>query len=201
MRRHGPRAASVVELDEPQGDHSLDDALGQDRATLRSGRGRPSTIEGRRMDGYEFALFLHIFAAMVWIGGAIAIQVLAIKVVRRDDAVEISRFTSDIEQVGLRLFMPASLVVLAAGAWMVYDGPWKLSNTWVATGLALYALSFITGMGFLGPESGRISKLTAEHGPGHPDVLRRVKRIFLVSRIELVWLLAIVALMVFKPLL
>ena len=151
------------------------------------------------MNGYELALFLHIFAAMIWIGGAIAIQILAIKVVGRDDAAEITRFTSDIEQVGMKVFMPASLVVLAAGSWMIYDGPWKLSDTWLAVGLALYGLSFITGMGFLGPESGRISKLTAEHGPAHPDVLRRIKRIFLVSRIELVWLVAIVALMVFKP--
>ena len=152
------------------------------------------------MNGYELALFLHVLAAMVWIGGAISIQILAIRIVRRDDAAEITRFTGDVEQIGLKVFMPASLVVIAAGAWMVYDGPWELSNGWVATALGLYLLSFITGMGFLGPESGRISKLTAEHGAEHPDVLRRIKRIFLVSRIELVWLLAIVALMVFKPL-
>ena len=151
------------------------------------------------MTGYELALFLHILAAIVWIGGAIAIQILAIKVVGRDDAAEITRFTSDIESVGLKVFMPSSLVVLLAGAWMVHDGPWELSHTWVAVGLGLYLLSFLTGMGFLGPESGRISKLTAEHGAEHPEVLRRIKRIFLVSRIELVWLLAIVALMVFKP--
>ena len=152
------------------------------------------------MSGYELALFLHILAAMIWIGGAISIQILAIKIVGRDDAAEITRFTGDIEQIGLKVFMPASLVVVLAGAWMVYDGPWELSNAWVAIGLGLYALSFLTGMGFLGPESGRISKLTAEHGAEHPEVLRRIKRIFLVSRIELVWLLAIVALMVFKPL-
>lgn len=151
------------------------------------------------MLGYEFALFIHVLTAIVWVGGAIAVQVFAIRTLGREEALEIARFSSDAEVVGMRVFMPASLLLIIAGAWMVYDGPWSLSHEWVALGLALYVLSFLTGMGFLGPESGRISKLTDELGAEHPEVQRRIKRVLLVSRIELVWLLAIVALMVFKP--
>jgi uncharacterized membrane protein len=151
------------------------------------------------MTSYEIALFLHILAAVVWVGGACAVQVLAIRTIGRDNAVEIARFSSDTEVLGMRVFLPSSLVVVLAGGWMVYDGPWQLSDTWVMVGLGLYLLSFLTGMGFLGPESGRISKLTDEHGAEHPEVQRRIRRILVVSRIELVWLLAIVALMVFKP--
>jgi uncharacterized membrane protein len=99
----------------------------------------------------------------------------------------------------MRVFMPASIVVVLAGAWMIYDGPWTMAQGWVSAGLGLYALSFLTGIGFLGPESGRISKLTEAHGAEHPDVQRRIRRVLLISRIELIWLVAIVALMVFKP--
>ncbi|MCW2955405.1 MAG: hypothetical protein JWO69_274 [Thermoleophilia bacterium] len=151
------------------------------------------------MQSYEVALFVHVLAAIVWVGGAATIQVLAIRTIGRDNALEIARFSGDAEVVGMRVFMPASLLVVLAGGWMIYDGPWEMSTMWVGAGMGLYLLSFLTGVGFLGPESGRISKLTSEHGPEHPEVQRRIKRILLVSRVELIWLVAVVALMVFKP--
>ncbi|MCW2962193.1 MAG: hypothetical protein JWM90_2580 [Thermoleophilia bacterium] len=151
------------------------------------------------METYELVLFVHVLAAIVWIGGAMAIQALAIMTMGRGDAVAISRFSGDAEKIGMRIFLPASLVVVLAGGWLVYDGPWTTDTTWISISLGLYVLSFLTGAGFLGPESGRISKLTAQHGPEHPDVQRRIRRVLLVSRIELVWLVAIVALMVLKP--
>jgi uncharacterized membrane protein len=151
------------------------------------------------MTSYHLALFIHILAAIAWIGGAIAVQAFAMRTIGRGDALEIARFSSDAEKVGMRVFMPSSIVVVLAGAWMIYDGPWTMAQGWVSAGLGLYALSFLTGVGFLGPESGRISKLTEAHGAEHPDVQRRIRRVLLISRIELIWLIAIVALMVFKP--
>lgn len=148
---------------------------------------------------YEIARFAHILAAIVWVGGASIVQVFALRTLGRNEALEVAKFAGDAEWIGMRVFMPASLLVIIAGGWMVYDGAWSLEHEWVAIGLALYVLSFLTGMGFLGPESGRIAKLTAEHGPGHAEVQRRIRRVLLVSRIELIWLVAIVALMVFKP--
>lgn len=151
------------------------------------------------MEIYELGLTLHILAAIVWVGGASTVQVLALRVFGRDDPAEIARFSSDTEVLGMRVIMPASLLVILTGGWMVFHGPWALADPWVGTALGLFVLSFLTGMGFLGPESGRISKLTSEHGAEHPEVQRRIKRIMLVSRIELVWLVAIVVLMVLKP--
>lgn len=151
------------------------------------------------MQSYEIALFIHILAAVIWVGGALAVQVFAFRTLGRNDAHEIARFAADAEFVGMRLFMPASFIVLLAGGWMTYDGPWSLADPWLGTALGLFLLSFFTGAGFLGPESGRISRRMDEHGPEDADVQRRIRRILLVSRIELVWLLAIVALMVFKP--
>lgn len=151
------------------------------------------------MQSYEIVLFIHILAAVVWVGGALAVQVLAIRTLGRDDAIEIARFAGDAEFIGTRVFMPASIIVLIAGGWMVYDGPWALADPWLGAAMGLFLLSFITGMGFLGPESGRISRGMTERGPEDPDVQRRIRRVLLVSRIELVWLVAIVALMVLKP--
>jgi hypothetical protein len=54
-------------------------------------------------------------------------------------------------------------------------------------------------MGFLGPESGRIKKLVRERSYDDPEVQRRIARILLLSRIELVVLLVAIWAMVAKP--
>ena len=55
------------------------------------------------------------------------------------------------------------------------------------------------GSSFLGPESGRIAKIVETEGAASPNAQARIKRIFLISRIELVLLLLVVIDMVVKP--
>jgi hypothetical protein len=65
--------------------------------------------------------------------------------------------------------------------------------------LAVFVASFLAGAGFLGPETGRLGKLAEEKGADDPDVQRRIRRVFLISRIELVLLVLVVFDMVVKP--
>jgi hypothetical protein len=69
----------------------------------------------------------------------------------------------------------------------------------VQFGLAVIALSIVVGAGYLGPESGRIARATERSGVESAEVQERIRRIFLVSRIELVLLLAVIFDMVVKP--
>lgn len=149
--------------------------------------------------GYEALLFVHIVAAVVWVGGGAATQLYAIRAISSSDPRRIAGFAKDVEWVGMRVFMPASLVVLGAGFGLVAKGDWSLGSFWVAFGLGVMAASALTGMLFLGPESGRIGKLIDAHGADDPAVLARIRRIFVVSRIELVLLVAVVIDMVIKP--
>ena len=59
-------------------------------------------------------------------------------------------------------------------------------------GLVLFLASAITGVGFLGPESGRITTIGAEKGADDPEVQRRASRILWISRIELILLIAVI---------
>ena len=70
---------------------------------------------------------------------------------------------------------------------------------WIDVALAVWIASFVVGIGFLGPESGRIGRLIEERGVSAPEVRRRIDRIFLISRIELLFLLIVVVDMVTKP--
>lgn len=151
------------------------------------------------MNRYEWLLFFHIAAAIVWLGGGLAVQVLAIRANRADDPARMTTIASEAEWFGTRIALPSSFSVLVLGIILAVDGPWDFGQTWIVLALIGFGLSFVTGAVFLGPESGRIAKLLAAEGPESPAVRARIQRIFLVSRIELVLLYLIVLDMIAKP--
>jgi uncharacterized membrane protein len=148
---------------------------------------------------YQFYLTVHILAAIVWVGGATITQVYAARAQASGDADRIAGFAHDAEFVGRTMFAPSAVVLLIFGFLLVNEGDWSLSSAWIDVALAVWAASFVVGIGFLGPESGRIGRLIAQRGAGSPEVRRRIERIFLISRIELLFLLVIVVDMVTKP--
>jgi uncharacterized membrane protein len=147
---------------------------------------------------YEFALWVHVFTAVIWVGGAIALQLLSFRILRANDPARLAGFAKDAEWVGLRVFMPASILLLVFGFVLVSEGNWDY-DFWVIFGLVVLGLSALTGMAFLGPESGRIGKLVEQHGVEYPEVQARIARILKISRVEAVLLVAVVFAMVVKP--
>jgi uncharacterized membrane protein len=148
---------------------------------------------------YEFLVFVHVVMIVIWVGGSAALQVFALRATRTNDPVALARFSSDAEWIGLRVFMPASLLVVIFGIWAAIEGNRDFGKAWISIGFAAVVFSFFLGMAFLGPESGRIKHLVVERGPDDPDVARRTRRILLLSRIELVVLIIAIWAMVTKP--
>jgi uncharacterized membrane protein len=149
---------------------------------------------------YDLTKFLHIFAAVVWVGGAITLQLLAIRIERSNDSPRMVQLAHDAEFVGQRVFFPASLLVLLLGIGLVVENEVVgFTDLWIIFGLVGIAFSALTGSLFLGPESGRVGKLIDAEGAESPEVQRRLKRIFLISRIELVVLTLVVFDMVIRP--
>jgi putative copper export protein len=72
----------------------------------------------------DWLLFLHILAAIVWLGGLIMLGLLATLVLRSRDAEAVGRFVRNLCVVGPAVFAPAMLAVLGLGIWMVvHDDP------------------------------------------------------------------------------
>jgi low temperature requirement protein LtrA len=149
---------------------------------------------------YELLVFGHILAVVAWVGANITIQVLA-HLARRAGGQRMMDLLGDVAWMGTHYFIPVSLIVVALGFGVISEsnGAYELSQFWVSAGLAMFLISFATGAGFLGPESERIFKLSAERTPDDPEVQRRAARLFLVARIELILLIAVVFDMVVKP--
>lgn len=154
------------------------------------------------MDTYETYKLVHVLAAVVWVGGAITIQALSLRLgaaARAGEPGRMENFAGDVEWVGTRVFIPASLLLLIFGHLTASEANIGLDVTWVLAGQLIWLLSFLSGIAFFGPESGRIKKLIAADGWTSDVVQRRYARLLLATRVELVLLVAAVVVMVAKP--
>ena len=151
------------------------------------------------MTRYDFLQFLHVTAAIIWVGAVFTIFMLTLKAERSDDPMEAGRLAEIGKWLTPRLFIPVSVSVLVLGLLLVWDGPWTFDMLWIDIGLAGYAVSFLTGILFLDPEGKRIDAAVREEGPASPRAARYIRRITIVSRIEMAILFAVVADMVIKP--
>jgi len=148
---------------------------------------------------YEWYKAAHVIAAVIWVGGGTTLAVLGILTAKAKDPQQMSQFSKRAEWIGTRIYIPMSLTVLLFGIGMVQRGDLGYDHFFIIFGLVLWGVSALTGSLFIGPEAKRISGLAAERGPDDPEVARRVKRILIVARIDVILLLIVVFVMTAKP--
>ncbi len=151
------------------------------------------------MSYYEILLFLHVLAAIVWIGGGFMILALVFRAERTHDGLLLKKIAENSKWLAQRVFIPFSLAVLVLGILLTIEGPWGFGDLWIVLGLAGYAASFLTGILFLEPEGKRIDAAMTAHGPESPQAAHHVRRINVVQRMEMTILFLVVAVMALKP--
>jgi uncharacterized membrane protein len=108
----------------------------------------------REVQLYEALKTIHVLAAVIWVGGAVAIHVLVYKAARAQDTERAAALGQDAEYLGQRVFFPAAVVILVFGIWMVIDQPaWAFGQFWILFGLMISILSAAVGMAYYGPEA------------------------------------------------
>ena len=148
---------------------------------------------------YQVFKSIHVLAAIVWLGGGAMITVLAWRAQRAKDYGQLLQIGKQAEWLSTRVFVPASLVVLAMGIVLMHKGDWGYDHFWTLFGLIGWGVSFVVGAAFLGPETGRMAKLIEAKGPEDPEVIARLNRVISVARADVVLVLLIAADMVAKP--
>jgi uncharacterized membrane protein len=147
---------------------------------------------------YELVKYVHILCAVAWVGGAFYAQLLAIQVSRSPDPADLPKLGRHIEFLGTRVFLPASILLFIAGVIMTTQR-WAFQQTWISIAIVLWLFSALVGSMYLGPSSKKVAKMFEADGPTSTAGRALLARLFLVSRIELVSFLVIIALMVAKP--
>ena len=147
----------------------------------------------------EFLLTVHVLAAVIWVGGSLAMHILGRRVLRRGQGQEIYEFSKEINTVALRLYAPTSLILLVAGMGLVPEAGYEFSQLWIILGLAGWLFSFVVGIAYYGPQDKRLQALVAEKGTEDPGVADNVRRALTVNSVELLILLLVVVDMTTKP--
>jgi uncharacterized membrane protein len=148
---------------------------------------------------YEFLLTIHVLAAVVWVGGGIAMHILGRRVLKRGDSQEIYKFSEEVNLIGLRLYAPTSLILLVAGILLVNEVGYEFSQLWITLAFIGWAFSFIVGVGYYGPQDKKLQALVAADGPTAPGVVANVRQALFVNQIEILILVLIVVDMTVKP--
>ena len=147
---------------------------------------------------YEWLLFLHIPAAMLWLGGTALVSVIVTLVLRNASRDDVARFVGNLRVAGPTVLAPATILLLAFGIWMLVDSDaWDFDQTWIGVGLGLYAAAFVFGAAF--QSRAAIGAERAASAGDDEGAVRRLRSWSWGSRVILVLLLVATWDMVFKP--
>jgi uncharacterized membrane protein len=148
---------------------------------------------------YDVYLAIHVVAAVVWVGGDITLTTLGIVFERRGEGETLAALGRMGAWVGTRVYTPALFVTIAFGIALMVEGDLDWGQFWVIFGLIGWFIAGCVGVGFVGPELGRIDEAARTHGPESEEVAMRVKRLFMIFRFDTALLTLIVLDMTAKP--
>jgi uncharacterized membrane protein len=147
---------------------------------------------------YDWLLFLHVLAAMVWVGGLVALTVFASLVLASGEPGAVGRFVASLRVIGPAMLLPAMASVIGFGIWLVLDSDaWSFGQTWVWLALALFGGAFIVGAAF--QSRAAIDAQRAAEAGDHDEAARQLRRWSWGMRLILLLLVVAAWDMVFKP--
>ncbi len=147
---------------------------------------------------YDWLKFVHVLAAMIWVGGLLAVGVLAIQVLRSRDRDAIARLVASLGVIGPLVFAPAMITVLGLGIWLVVDSDaWDFGQTWIWLALTLFAAAFLVGAIF--QSRAAISAQRAATAGDDSEAVRQLRRWAWGMLLILLLLVVVTWDMVIKP--
>ena len=149
-------------------------------------------------DLYTVIKFVHVLAAIAWVGGAIMLDMLISQARRSGSQSDVLMLLAKTERYGKTFFSPSAVLVLVAGIVMASIGG-IMAAPWVSFGFLGVFISAGLGMGYLSPKSRQLRQMIEARGMQDPEAVALGSRMMLISRIDLVLLVLVVAAMVFKP--
>ena len=151
------------------------------------------------MTAFDLLLLGHVLGTTVLVGGAFMLQILAVLASRSQVPGDLVSLARQAAWIGPRVFLPAAALVAVTGAGLASKLQYAPSEPFLLVGLAVIVVAAATGPAYLAPESRRIGRLVAAEGDRCEEARARMRRLFVVSRVELLLLVVAVAAMVVKP--
>lgn len=139
--------------------------------------------------------FVHVVAAMVWVGGGFVLVLVERNAWRRGGEASLVRTMDDLEWLDNWVFTPAPLLAIGTGVAMVtMSEAWSFSQPWVYLAMGLILIEFVFGYRDL-----RRLKEAREQGVDSLQFGQALRSYLRMAPMAIALLIGVVALMVFKP--
>ena len=151
----------------------------------------------------DVALFFHLLGAFSFIAGTIVAGVPFETARHQKTPAEIALLLG-LSRIGVLLVALGTLLVLGFGLWLVHLGDWGYGAGWIDAALGLLLTVVVLGaIGGQRPKRARklATRLASEGKPASPELraLLDDRPTLTINYLSALLLLAIIALMVFKP--
>ena len=149
------------------------------------------------MTKFELFKFIHVVAAIVWLGGAIASQLVALRLKNAEPAHRLG-YARTMRFVSTWIFLPAALIGYTMGELMIEEAPaFNHEQAWITIGTIGLFVSFLTAATFMVPQIRKAVRLM-EAGKG-PEAGAVIRRVAIAARFVILIFLVVVWAMVTKP--
>lgn len=143
---------------------------------------------------------VHVLAAMSWVGGGLVLCVMGARARSSSRPEALREFAGVLPYVGIRILMPAVILVLVTGIWMVViSSEWHFSQLWVRLALGLFVVAFLVGAVYLSRVGLQMQRLASGQQADLVRMIALVGRWIAGYVLVLAVLLVAVWDMVFKP--
>ena len=149
---------------------------------------------------YELLIVIHILAGIAWVGGGLTEQLSVQQARASGGAAAADRQIVSLAWMEKFIYIPAPIIVLITGLTMVaVNDAWGFSQPWVYIALSLLVLAGILGGAVGGRLGKRIEELRGEGLVDSPEYLQTLSKVLNSSWLELVLMIGLIFLMVYKP--
>jgi uncharacterized membrane protein len=148
---------------------------------------------------YEGLKFVHVLAAITWLGGSAAVGGMTALASRMRDRAALRAVIAQGGAYGQRFAAPAMLLVLVTGLVMVGSAHIGFGSLWILWGLAGMVVHFIYGATVVRKAMGEVTSLASATDVPDSAVFDATRRLGRFSAVYLVVLASVVAAMVLKP--
>ena len=144
--------------------------------------------------------FLHVIAAIAWTGGGLTLSVIALRIRSSGDIRAMADFARTLPYVGLRVLMPAVIVIPVTGVWMVLENSeFQFAQLWVRFGIGLFLLAFLIGAVYMSRVGIQLDRAARQAAGAAINLSALLDRWLAGYAVVMAVLLLAIADMVFKP--
>jgi uncharacterized membrane protein len=143
--------------------------------------------------------FLHVVAAIVWVGGVITITALNMRLASTHNSAAMAALASVGRFLGQRVFGPAAVLTLLAGIATALTAGFPMRSLWIIWGFAAILLSTVLGGTLARATTQRLGALAAIPNSDGAQIAALQSRLWVLSAVNVLLLLSTVWAMVAKP--